>query len=206
MTFWASRVADERMSVKGRQGCNRGESADDYVPSAVWRYVSTRDVARTGCVACGCVGESSGWLLYERSVPSQQVDRAVVVGLMMCMTRELIEVFRIRGERVVVVQRGLRLQQCSWIDTLAMGHELLQATRCTARMRPWARAMHRLSSYAGDRTRETKAGFPTLHNTQSRCFVGRVVRGRRRRNKKGRFEHRGGAARSERSAEAGGEF
>lgn len=187
--------------MEGRQGCKRGESADDYVPSAVWRYVSTRDVARTGCFACGYVGERSGWLLYEGSVPSQRLDGAVVVGLMMCMSRELIEVFRIRRERVVVVQRGLRLQQCSWIDTLAMGHELLQVMKCTARMRPLAWAMHRLSSYTDDRARETKAGCPTLHDTQNRRFVGKAVRDRRRRNKKGL-----GAARSERSAEAGGEF
>lgn len=48
-----------------------------YVPSAIWRYVSTGDVARSGCVARGCVGERSGRLLYERNVPSQRLDRAV---------------------------------------------------------------------------------------------------------------------------------
>lgn len=81
-----------------------------YVPSAVWRYVSARDVARAGCVACGGVGECSGGLLHERSVPSQRLDRAVaVVRRMMCMSRKLVKALGIRGKRVVVVQRKLLL-------------------------------------------------------------------------------------------------
>ena len=53
-----------------------------YVPSAVRRYVLTGYVARSRCVACGGVCESSGRLLYESAVPSQRLDRAVAaVGL-----------------------------------------------------------------------------------------------------------------------------
>jgi hypothetical protein len=80
------------------------ESAHVYVPSAVWRYVSARYVARTGCVSCGCVGECSGRLLHERGVPSQRLDRAVaVVRRMMCMSRKLVKALGIRGQRVIVV-------------------------------------------------------------------------------------------------------
>jgi len=91
------------------------KSAHVYVPSAVWRDVSARDVARTGCVARGCVvGEGSGRLLHERSVPSQRLDRAVaVVRRMMCMSRKLVEALGIRGKSVIVVQRKLLLEQRS---------------------------------------------------------------------------------------------
>jgi len=85
-----------------------------YVPSAVWRYVLTGYVARSWCVACGCVGEASGRLLYKSAVPSQRLDRAVAaVGLLMCMSRKLVEALWIRGQRVLVVQRKLLLKQCS---------------------------------------------------------------------------------------------
>lgn len=58
------------------------ESVGVYVPSAVWRYVLTGYVARTGCVACGRVCEPSGRLLYNGAIPSQRLDRAVAgVGL-----------------------------------------------------------------------------------------------------------------------------
>ena len=90
------------------------ESAHVYVPSAVWRYISARYVARTGCVACGCVGECSGRLLHERGVPSQRLDRAVaVVRRMMCMSRKLVKALGIRGQRVIVVHRKLLLEQRS---------------------------------------------------------------------------------------------
>ena len=93
------------------------ESARVYVPSAVWRYVSARDVARSGCVACGCVGcvgEGSGQLLHERSVPSQRLDRAVaVVRRVMRLSRKLIKALRISGESIVVVQRELLVEKRS---------------------------------------------------------------------------------------------
>jgi hypothetical protein len=99
---------------RGPRIVTRDESACVYVPSAIWRYVSARYVARTGCAACGCVGEGSGRLLHERSVPSQRLDRAVaVVRRMMCMSRELVKALGIRGQRVIVVQRKLLLEQRS---------------------------------------------------------------------------------------------
>jgi len=103
-----------REELRESRIANGDESAHVYVPSAVWRYVSARDVARTVCVACGCVGEGSGRLLHERSVPSQRLDRAVaVVRRVMRMSRELVKALGIRGERVVVVQLELLLEQRS---------------------------------------------------------------------------------------------